>query len=70
MVGGLKISFQDVASIPPTASFCISFITNCGRGYALGTTTCLETVVGVMQGHAPVKYLCSNEFSFCVCLFV
>ena len=31
------------------------FLKNCGRGENFRTTTCLKTVVGGMQGHAPCK---------------
>ena len=30
-----------------------TFVQNCGSDESLGTTTCLESVVGGRQGHAP-----------------
>ena len=56
---------QDVALLPSRASFSTTFLTNCGRCEGLGINTCLKTVVGGQQGHAPCK-ICSNTASFCV----
>ena len=46
--------FQDVAFLPQ-ANFSASFLKKYDRGESLGTTTCLRTVVGGKQGHAPCK---------------
>ena len=40
------------------------FILCSGRGVGLRTATCLKTVVGAIKGMLPVKYFCSNKFSF------
>ena len=51
------MSFQHVAFLPSRASFHTTFLKNCGRGERLRTTTCLGTVVGGKQGHAPCRIL-------------
>ena len=50
---GFQIAFQDVAFMLSRVSFCITFLSNCGRGEGLETATCLKTVVGDKQEHAP-----------------
>ena len=49
------MGFQDVASLPSRTRFSSMFLNNGGGGESLGTTTCLRTVVGCNQGHAPCK---------------
>ena len=61
---GIAMSFLDVAFLPSRASFPATFLTNGGRDGGLVTTTCPKAVVGGMQWHAPVKYICSNKASF------
>ena len=63
---GLLIEFQDVAFLPSLASFSTTCKENCGRGESLGITTCLKTVVGGKQGHAPCKVLLLHITSFFV----
>ena len=61
------MSFHDVAFLPSRGSFSsTTFLTICGIGEGLGATTCLDTLVGVMQGHAPSKILLLDVASFCV----
>ena len=43
----------------PELFFSTTFLKNCGRGESLWTTTCLRTVFGGKQGHAPCKFLLS-----------
>ena len=49
------MGFQDVAQLSSQASFPPTFLKNCGRSKCLGTTTCLITVFGGKQGHAPCR---------------
>ena len=58
------MGFQDVAFMPSQASFSTTFLKKCGRGESLGTTTCLKTVVGGKQGHAPCKILLLQQSLF------
>ena len=51
------MSFQDVSS------FSTSFINNCGRDESLGIMTCLKTVVGGRQGHAPCRVFMLHKAS-------
>ena len=60
------MGFQDVVFLSSQCSFTAKFLTNCGRSESLGTTTCLQTVLGVNKGMLPVKYFQSNKASFCV----
>ena len=53
LVGEVVMDFLDVAPLPSRASVFTTFLTNCGRGESLGTTTCLNPVVGGRQGHTP-----------------
>ena len=54
---------QDVAFLPSRDSFFATFLKNCGK--SLGTTTCLNTVVGCKQVHAPSKILLLQQILFC-----
>ena len=58
------MGFQDEASLPSRASFSTMFLNNCGGGESLGTTTCLKTVVGGKQGHAPSETLLLQQSLF------
>ena len=66
----LLMDFQDESFLNSLASFCTTFHSNCGRGESLGTTTCLQTVVGGRQWQAccwtldPTKplFLCPSNF--------
>ena len=60
----LLMGFQDLAFLPSRACFFTTFLTNCGRGESLVTTTCLKTVAGVNKGLLPVKYINSNKATF------
>ena len=60
------MGFQDVAFLSSRASCFTTFLKYCGRRIGLGTTTCLKTVVGGKQGHAPCKILLLHKASFCV----
>ena len=51
----LQLGFQDVSFLPSWATFFTTFLINCGGGESLRTTTCLGTVVGGRQGHAPCE---------------
>ena len=44
--------------------FYTTFLKNRGRGESLGTTTCLETVVGVSKGILIIKYFQCNKLNF------
>ena len=48
------------------ATFSTTFLKNCGRGESLKTTTCVKTVVGGKQGHAPCEILSLYKTSFFV----
>ena len=61
MLGMLQEIFQDVVFLPSGASFSTTFLKNCGRGESLGSTTCLNAVVGVSKGMLSVEYSCSNK---------
>ena len=64
------MGFLDVALLPSRAGYSTAFVEDCGRGEYLGTTTCLRTVVGGKQGHAPCQirtlqqslFLCQLNF--------
>ena len=58
------MGLQDVAFLPSTASFYTTNLKYSGRGECLGTTTCLITVVGDKQGHAPCKILLLKKSLF------
>ena len=58
------MGFQDVAFLPSRASFSTTFLKSYGRGESLVTTTCLKTVVGGKQGHAPCKILLLQQSLF------
>ena len=58
--------FQDVAFLLFQASFFTIFNDNCGSGEGLRINTCLSTMIGGRQGHAPVRYFCSNNACFYV----
>ena len=61
------MGFLDVAFLPPSqASISTTFRNSCGGDESLGTATCLKTVVGGRQGHAPCKGL-SLQQSFFLC---
>ena len=47
------MAFQHAAFLPSLASFSTTFIVNGGSGERVVTTTCLITVVGAKEGHAP-----------------
>ena len=51
------MGFHDVAFLPYLASFSTTFLKNWSRCECLRTTTCLESVVGGNQEHAPCKIL-------------
>ena len=57
LVRELIICSQDAAFLPSRASVSTTFLKNCGRDDGLRTTTCLTTVVGDKQGHAPCKII-------------
>ena len=65
-VGELRTGFQDVALLISQTSFSSTFLTCCGRGERLRTTTCLQTVVGGKQGHALCKILSLQQILFLV----
>ena len=46
--------------------FPIYFIELRGGGEGIRTSTCHVTVDGASKGMLPVRYLCSNKYSFCV----
>ena len=48
------MGLQDVGFLPSRDSFSTTFHKNCGRGESLGTTTCLNSMVGVSK----VKVTC------------
>ena len=58
------MGFQDVVFLPSKPSFNTTFLKTCGRGECLGSTTCLRTVVGGWQGHAPCKILSLQQSLF------
>ena len=58
------MGFGDVVFLPSRASFCITFLKNCGRGEGLMATTCLRTVVGGKQGLAPCDILLLQQSLF------
>ena len=60
------MSFQDGAFLPSLASFLSAFLKHCGRGACpcLPPTTCLKTVVGGRQVHAPRKVPLLHNASF------
>ena len=58
------MDFQDVAFLPSRASSSTTFLKNCGRGYNLGTATCLQTVVGAKRWHAPCEMLSLRQSLF------
>ena len=58
------MGYLDVAFLPFRACFPTIFLTNCGMGESLGTTTCPKTVVGGKQGHAPCKILSLQQSLF------
>ena len=64
MVLELLMGFHDVAFLSSRASFSTTFLTNCGSGERLWTTTCLTTGVGGKQGHAPCKMLSLQQNLF------
>ena len=47
---------------------CITFLESCGRD--LWTVACLESVVGVVKGMLPVKYLLFTKLFLCPLNFV
>ena len=55
------MGFQDVAFLPSRTSFSATFIKKFGRGESLWTTTCLESVFGVIKGMLPVKHFCTAK---------
>ena len=57
MVMELQTALQDVVFLPSRDSFDATFLKNCDRGYGLRIATCLITVDGCKQGHAPCKIL-------------
>ena len=63
------MGFQDVAFPPSRASFSTTFSNNCGSGESLRAITCLRTVVGVRQGHAPCGILLV-QLSLLLCLLL
>ena len=63
------MGFQDVAFLPSRAHFATTFLEYCGRGYGLGTTTCLKTMIGGKQGYAPCKVLLLSQVFF-LCHFM
>ena len=60
------LALQDVVFLPSKASFSTTFLLNCGASKSLRATTCLKTVVGGKQGHAPCKipYLQQSNNTF------
>ena len=58
------MGFQDLVFLPSQAGFSTRFHKNCRRGESLETTTCRKTVVGVIKGMLPVKYIHSNKAIF------
>ena len=58
------MGFRDVAFLLSRANFLTTFLTNCGRGDDLRTTTCFRTVVGCKQGHAPCEILLFHQSLF------
>ena len=61
------MGFQDVTFLPCRASFPTPFLENCGRDESLGSTTCLSTVVGGKQVHAPCM-ICFFQRSLFFCV--
>ena len=58
----LQIGFQYLIFLPSWASFCTTFLENCGRGQGLSTATCLEVIVCGDQTHATCKTLAPAIF--------
>ena len=58
------MAFQDVMFLPSRNRFFTMFLKYCGRGESLVTTTCLRTVDGGRQGHAPFKTLLLQQGLF------
>ena len=56
--------FQDVVFLPFQTSFYTTFVINCGRGEGFRKATCLNTVAGGKQGHAPCKMLLLQQILF------
>ena len=57
--------FQDVAFLPSQAGFLTTFLDNGGSLMTTTTTTCLITLIGDEQWHAPCRIL-----SLQPCLFL
>ena len=51
------MGFQNVAYLPSRANSSTTFLTICGRGESLRTTTCPKTMIGASKGMLPVKYV-------------
>ena len=70
LVGKFQVGFHDIALLYSRTRYYTTFLGNNSRGERLGTTTCLGTVVGCKQGHAPCKvpllrhmlFLCQSNF--------
>ena len=62
----LLVCFHDVAFLPSRASFSTAFLSTISRGKSLKTITCLKTVLGGNQGHAPCKILSLQQSLFFV----
>ena len=60
------MDFLDLAFLPSRASFHTTFLRNCGRGDCLRTATCLSTLFGGKQGHAPCRILLLQQILFFV----
>ena len=60
------MGYHDAEFLPFRDSSYTTFHKYCGRGEILGTTICLETVVGVSKSMLPVRHVCSNKASSCV----
>ena len=68
-VGELTPNVFSGCSVPAIrASFSTTCLKNCGKGECLGTTTCLMTVAGGKQGHAPCRMLPLQQILFFVSL--
>ena len=63
-IGELMEGFQDVTFLPSWASFATTFLNKCDGGDSLWTATCLKSVVGGKQGHAPCKMLFLQQSLF------
>ena len=58
------MNFLDVAFLPSKPSFSTTLLKNRHRSESLGTTTCIQTVVGGYQGHVTCEIFLPHKASF------